>query len=43
MFYTIDFDNLVEQNMKCLSVLHNDYWLWHRRLGHCSMYIIFKL
>ena len=25
---------------KCFSALHDDNWLWHRRLGHASMDLI---
>ena len=28
---------------KCFSILHDDGWLWHRKLGHASMDLISKL
>ncbi|KAH9651322.1 Integrase catalytic domain-containing protein [Citrus sinensis] len=28
---------------KCFSTLHDDCWLWHRRLGHASMDLISKI
>ena len=28
---------------KCFSALHDDSWLWHRRLGHASMDLISKI
>ena len=28
---------------KCFSVLHDDSWLWHGRLGHASMDLISKI
>ncbi|KAH9792467.1 hypothetical protein KPL71_004134 [Citrus sinensis] len=28
---------------KCFSALHDDCWLWHRRLGHASMDLISKI
>ena len=29
--------------MKCFTFVENEKWLWHRRLGHTSMYQISKL
>ena len=40
--YTIDVEKFSNQN-KCFSVLKDDSWLWHRRLGHASMSTISKL
>ena len=37
--YTIDLNDC-PTNDKCLSVLLDNSWLWHRRLGHASMYLI---
>ena len=37
--YTIDLNDC-PTNDKCLSVLLDDSWLWHRRLGHASMQLI---
>ena len=38
--YTI---SLVDaNNLKCL-VTTTDFWLWHRRLGHCGIDLISKL
>ena len=39
--YTIDLS--VPNNFKCLVVSNDTCWLWHRRLGHASMYLISKL
>ena len=39
--YTIDLS--VPNNFKCLVVSNETCWLWHRRLGHASMYLISKL
>ena len=30
-------------NEKCLVVVNNDVWLWHKRLRHASMHMILKL
>ena len=30
-------------NDKCFFVLHDNGWLWHRRLGHASMDLILKI
>ena len=40
--YTIDID-CASTHDKCFSVLHDDSWLWHRRLGHTSMDLISKI
>ena len=37
--YTIDID-CASTNDKCFSTLHDDSWLWYRRLGHASMDLI---
>ena len=37
--YTIDLNDFPISD-KCLSALHDDSWLWHRRLGHASMHLI---
>ena len=39
--YTINID-CVSTNDKCFFALHDDGWLWHRRLGHASMDLISK-
>ena len=39
--YTIDLS--ISNNLKCLVVSDETCWLWHRRLGHVSMYLISKL
>ena len=31
------------KNNKCFSALHDDGWLWHRRLGHAGMDLISKI
>lgn len=28
---------------KCFSTLHDDGWLWYRRVGYKSMYLILKI
>ena len=35
--YTINFDDLHDQNVKCLSAFNETSWLWHIRLGHVNM------
>ena len=39
--YTIDINDLC--NEMCFSVLNEDAWLWHRRLGHASMKLITQI
>ncbi|KAK2989521.1 hypothetical protein RJ640_005413 [Escallonia rubra] len=41
--YTLSFDASDSSREVCLSVQHNDIWLWHRRLGHVHMDLIKKL
>ncbi|KAK2966348.1 hypothetical protein RJ640_028507 [Escallonia rubra] len=41
--YTLSFDASDSSREVCLSVQHNDSWLWHRRLGHVHMDLIKKL
>ena len=40
--YTIDID-CASTHDKCFLALHDDGWLWHRRLGHASMDLISKI
>ena len=40
--YTIDIE-CASTHDKCFSALHDDGWLWHRRLGHASMDLISKI
>ena len=40
--YTIDIE-CASTHDKCFSALHNDGWLWHKRLGHVSMDLISKI
>ena len=40
--YVIDVDSFDSKN-KCLTVMNDNSWLWHRRLGHASMDSISKL
>lgn len=41
--YTINFDDLNKQNIKCFSTIEKDNWLWLRRLGHVNIKLINKL
>ena len=40
--YTIDID-CTSTHDKCFSALHDDGWLWHKRLRHASMDLISKI
>ena len=40
--YAIDID-FASTNDECFSTLHDDGWLWYRRLGHASMDLISKI
>lgn len=40
--YTMDFNDLPKQNVKCFAYLEDISWLWHRPLGHASMELIRK-
>ncbi|XP_070017751.1 uncharacterized protein [Nicotiana sylvestris] len=35
--YIVDLSTLSENELTCLSVLDNDPFLWHKRLGHASL------
>ena len=43
----VDLDDLLMKDGQCLVVMNSKNietsWLWHRRLGHASMYLISKL
>ena len=39
--YTIEINDLC--NEVCFSILNDDAWLWHRRLGHASMKLITQI
>ena len=40
--YTINID-CASTHDKCFSALHDDGWLWHKRIGHASMDLISKI
>ncbi|KAK2987353.1 hypothetical protein RJ640_023654 [Escallonia rubra] len=35
--YSIQLNDLANQDVKCLSDISETSWLWHRRLGHVHM------
>jgi len=41
--YTIDFNDICSQDVKCLAAINESSWLWHRRLGHASMELLSNL
>ena len=41
--YMIELSTMLVESSVCLQVMHDESWLWHRRLGHCSMELIRKL
>ena len=40
--YTIDISKYEGHN-RCFSIMHDESWLWHRRLGHVNMNLITQL
>ena len=40
--YTIDISKYEGRN-RCFSSMHDESWLWHRRLGHVNMNLITQL
>ena len=40
--YTIDISKY-EGHDRCFSSMHDESWLWHRRLGHMNMNLITQL
>ena len=41
--YGLTLEDLKEQNVIYFTFLESEKWLWHRKLGHASMYQISKL
>ncbi|XLR02809.1 hypothetical protein S83_069007, partial [Arachis hypogaea] len=41
--YGLTLDELKNQNVACLHSKESEKWLWHKRLGHASMFQINKL
>ncbi|XP_072062119.1 uncharacterized protein [Arachis hypogaea] len=41
--YGISLDDLKVQNVTCFSSMESEKWMWHKRLGHASMFQISKL
>ena len=41
--YVFKIDNDEPTNGTCLSAMNDNGWLWHRRLGHAHMNLIYKL
>ena len=41
--YGVTLEDLNNQDVRCFASFGNEKWLWHRRLGHASMYQISKL
>ncbi|XP_072058208.1 uncharacterized protein [Arachis hypogaea] len=41
--YGITLDYLKVQNVTCFSSMESEKWMWHKRLGHASMFQISKL
>ncbi|RDX71112.1 hypothetical protein CR513_49577, partial [Mucuna pruriens] len=39
----IDLTNLANQNVTCLMSINDDWWTWHKKLGHASLRLISKL
>ncbi|XP_072076806.1 uncharacterized protein [Arachis hypogaea] len=41
--YGLTLDDLKIQNVTCFSSMESEKWMWHKRLGHASMFQISKL
>ena len=41
--YKVHISSLSQNNLTCLSVLNDDIMLWHKRLGHASLFLLNKL
>ena len=41
--YIFEMNELVNQDVKCLAVIDENPWIWHKRLGHANMELISKL
>ena len=41
--YVLYLDNLLDQNVKCLASFVDEKWLWHKKLGHAHMRLIYEI
>ncbi|RDX71979.1 hypothetical protein CR513_48601, partial [Mucuna pruriens] len=39
----INLTNLSNQSVTCLVFIKDDYWIWHKKLGHASLRLISNL
>ena len=41
--YVLHLDELLDQNVKCLASFLDKKWIWHNKLGHAHMKLIFEI
>ena len=41
--YMLDLCHVKDVNIKCLTAINDNSWLWHRRVGHANLELISKL
>lgn len=41
--YIVDLNEIPKSTFSCLSVIEDDPLLWHKRVGHASLYLLDKL
>ena len=41
--YVLYLDELLDQNVKCLTSFVDEKWLWHKKLGHTYMKLISEI
>ena len=41
--YVLYLDDLLDQTVKCLASFVNKKWMWHKKLGHAYMRLIFEI
>ena len=41
--YVLYLDNFLNQNVKCLVSFVDKKWMWHKKLGHAHMRLIYEI
>ena len=41
--YVLYLDDCLDQNAKCLASFIDEKWLWHKKIGHAHMKLIFEI
>ena len=41
--YVLYLDDLLDENVKCLAFFVDEKWMWHKKLSHAHMRLIFEI